>query len=90
MSTSMSESSGTNRRRTRSSAWEHYKRTENPDKVECLYCGAIIGCSTSQGTSAMRNHLGRCKEFPYVNIEKRQKSVSGQLDGVGSSRSFGP
>jgi len=41
------------------------------DKAECLYCGAIIGCFSTQRTSGMHNHLDRCKNYPYANVEKR-------------------
>jgi len=86
----ISESSGTNRRRLRSVVWKHFKRIENSqDKAECLYCGAVIGCSTTQGTSGMHNHLGRCKNYSYANVKKMQKSASNELVGVGSSISAG-
>lgn len=82
----ISESSDTNRRRLRSVAWEHFKKINNSqDKAECLYCGAIIGCSSTQDTSGTHNHLRRCKNYPYANMEKRQRSSSNESIGVGSS-----
>ncbi|KAF7852070.1 hypothetical protein BT93_L0598 [Corymbia citriodora subsp. variegata] len=38
----------------------------------------------------MHNHLGRCKKYPYANVEKRQKSASNELVGVGTSISASP
>lgn len=72
-------------------AWEYFKKIDNSqDKAECLYCGAIIGCSITQGTSGMHNHLSRCKNYPYANVEKRQRSASNESVGVSSSISAGP
>lgn len=70
----ISEFSGTNRRRLRFAALDHFKRIENSKgKTECLYCGLIIGCFSAQRTSGMHNHLGRCKNYPYANVDKSQK-----------------
>lgn len=52
--------------------------------------GAIIGFSTTQWTSGLHNHLGRCKNYPYANMEKRQRSASNEPVGVGSSISASP
>ncbi|KAI3407920.1 uncharacterized protein J3R85_020645 [Psidium guajava] len=78
-------------RKTRSVVWEHFQRipcaNKGQEKAECVYCGAIIGCSSSQGTSSMHHHLARCKGYPYAKVEKRQKVASSQLVGIGSSSS---
>ena len=85
---SSTDSNLTNKRK-RSIMWDHFKRIpctdKNQEKAECLHCGVHIGCSSTQGTSSMHHHLDRCKEYPYANIEKRQKYASGQHVGVGSS-----
>ena len=38
----------------------------------------------------MHNHLARCKEYPYANVEKRRKSSSDKIVGVGNSSLSGP
>lgn len=68
--------------------WEHFKEIPNQEKAECLYCGALIGCASGQGTSSMHHHLARCKEYPYADVGKRQRSASSQV--VGGSSSSGP
>ncbi|XP_013624692.1 PREDICTED: zinc finger BED domain-containing protein RICESLEEPER 2-like [Brassica oleracea var. oleracea] len=48
---------------TRSTVWNHYTRLkENRNKCSCNYCGRVMRCATSNGTSCLKKHLGICKE----------------------------
>ncbi|XP_048133287.1 uncharacterized protein LOC125314600 [Rhodamnia argentea] len=82
---SETSASSTMDKKRRSTVWEHFKQILDKDKVECLYCGANIGCASGQGTGSMHRHLSRCKEYPYANVDKRQRSALGRFGGVGSS-----
>ncbi|KAI3437216.1 uncharacterized protein J3R85_005656 [Psidium guajava] len=77
--------SSTTEKKRRSTVWEHFKQILDKEKAECLYCGAEIGCASSQGTNSMHRHLSRCKEYPYANVDKRQRSALGRFGRVGSS-----
>lgn len=65
--------------------WEHFNKVLGQEKIECLYCGTLICCVSRQGTRLMHHRLVRCKEYPYADVGKRQKSASGQVVGGGSS-----
>ncbi|WZZ16186.1 hypothetical protein YC2023_109275 [Brassica napus] len=48
---------------TRSTVWNHYTRLkDNRNKCSCNYCGRVMRCATSNGTSCLKKHLGICKE----------------------------
>ncbi|XP_013594980.1 PREDICTED: zinc finger BED domain-containing protein RICESLEEPER 2-like [Brassica oleracea var. oleracea] len=48
---------------TRSKVWNHYTRfKENMNKCTCNYCGRVMCCATSNGTTCLKKHLGICKE----------------------------
>ena len=50
--------------------WDHFKKLEgNPmaPRPTCMYCEKDYACHTIlNGTSNMWNHLGVCKNFPFV------------------------
>lgn len=48
---------------TRSNFWDRYTRfKENGNKCSCNYCGGVMCCPTSNGTTCLKKHLGICKE----------------------------
>ena len=48
---------------TRSKVWNHYTRfKENRNKCTCNYCGRVMCCATSNGTTCLKKHLGIYKE----------------------------
>ena len=65
--------SGSRTRRT-SKYWSHFHRTTDPGVVKCKYCGKLIRASSRNGTSALKNHLDRCKKYP-ANLDKMQKLI---------------
>ena len=63
--------SGTKRK---SEYWAHFHDTTNARVVKCKYCGKLIRASSKNETSALKNHLERCKKYP-ANLDKRQKFI---------------
>uniref|UniRef100_A0A803MGQ2 BED-type domain-containing protein n=1 Tax=Chenopodium quinoa TaxID=63459 RepID=A0A803MGQ2_CHEQI len=59
----------------RSPHWEHFIKNDGENKDECIYCHTFIGCASLQGTSGMKNHIKRCKEYP-PNIDQNQQLLS--------------
>nr|XP_021851849.1 zinc finger BED domain-containing protein RICESLEEPER 1-like [Spinacia oleracea] len=57
--------------------WDNYevKIVNGEEKAQYLYCKTLIGCATSQGTSAMKNHILRCKSYP-PNIDHEKKLLA--------------
>ncbi|KAJ4906218.1 hypothetical protein Rs2_09876 [Raphanus sativus] len=49
----------------RAEVWQDFiQREDNPSISNCRYCAQEIGYdSKKSGTSAMKNHIGRCKMF---------------------------
>ncbi|XP_021749798.1 zinc finger BED domain-containing protein RICESLEEPER 3-like [Chenopodium quinoa] len=70
----LSETSKKSRKR-RSPHWEHFIKKDGENKAECIYCHTFIGCASLQGTSGMKNHIKRCKEYP-PNIDQNQQLLS--------------
>uniref|UniRef100_A0A803MLR6 BED-type domain-containing protein n=1 Tax=Chenopodium quinoa TaxID=63459 RepID=A0A803MLR6_CHEQI len=70
----LSETSKKTRKR-RSPHWEHFIKKDGENKAECIYCHTLIGCASLQGTSGMKNHIKRCKEYP-PNIDQNQQLLS--------------
>ncbi|KAF8082683.1 hypothetical protein N665_0812s0013 [Sinapis alba] len=65
----------------RSKVWEHYTRTvENNDKCKCHYCGRIMSCASSSGTSSLLKHLETCKQHIAWNQSRAQTEA--QTQGV--------
>lgn len=42
--------------------------------AKCIYCSALIGCASKQGTTPLKNHVERCKSYP-PNIDRKQKMI---------------
>jgi len=42
--------------------------------VKCKYCSKLIRASSKNETSALKNHLERCKKYP-ANLDRRQKLI---------------
>ncbi|KAJ9538464.1 hypothetical protein OSB04_031197, partial [Centaurea solstitialis] len=60
-------------KREKSSIWDHFTRDPS-DKAysTCDYCTQRLKCPSRNGTTSLRNHLARCKKYPY-NVDKKQK-----------------
>ncbi|GMJ15362.1 DAYSLEEPER [Hibiscus trionum] len=58
-------------RKKTSYVWDHFQKTNDPNKVECNYCGKCIAFKPSNGISGMKNHITRCKRFP-ANLNRKQ------------------
>ncbi|XP_010431219.1 PREDICTED: zinc finger BED domain-containing protein RICESLEEPER 2-like [Camelina sativa] len=68
----------------RSHVWEHFVQQAHDDAIaNCRYCGQEIGCDTViHGTSAMKNHISRCKLFKMHQESGSQKVLAGGSSGV--------
>lgn len=65
----------------RSKVWEHYTRTvENNDKCKCHYCGRIMSCATTSGTSNLLKHLETCKQ--HIAWKQSRAPTEDQTQGV--------
>ena len=42
--------------------------------VKCKYCSKLIRASSKNGTTALKNHLERCKKYP-INLDKRRNLI---------------
>ncbi|KAL8140484.1 hypothetical protein V2J09_006505 [Rumex salicifolius] len=53
-------------KRKRSPYWAHFDKIlkDGLQKAVCKYCSRHIGCDPKSGTSALKNHIERCKEYP--------------------------
>lgn len=53
-------------KRKRSPYWAHFDKIlkDGSQKAVCKYCSRHIGCDPKSGTSALKNHIERCKEYP--------------------------
>ncbi|CAO2831225.1 unnamed protein product [Amaranthus hypochondriacus] len=67
--------------KNRSWLWDHFtKILKNGEKrAECSYCKIDVCGDSKSGTSVMKNHLLRCKEYP-PNIDKKQRLLSFQSE----------
>ena len=68
----------------RADVWQHFiQREDDPSIRNCRYCGQAIGCdSKKSGTSAMKNHIGRCKMFELYNESGKQQVLNGDSSGI--------
>lgn len=59
----------------KSTVWDHFTRDAS-DKLHasCDYCSQRMRCPSKNGTTSLRNHLSRCKKYPY-NEDKKQKML---------------
>lgn len=67
----------------RADVWEHFIELEDPaGKSSCRYCGLEISSdSKSAGTSGMRGHIGRCKQFKAFTESDKQKGLGMDNNG---------
>nr|CAD1832052.1 unnamed protein product [Ananas comosus var. bracteatus] len=78
----------TKRKRTkpRSEVWQHFDKFYNAEgnlKCKCKYCSREFYCdSRKNGTSSLKNHMGRCKRGPYKE-DKTQAPVNLRPDSMG-------
>lgn len=70
-------------KKKRSWVWEHFEEfTKDSDKrAKCHYCKIDVCGDSKSGTTVMKNHLDRCKEYP-PNIDKKQRLLSLQSDQI--------
>ncbi|KAJ9553289.1 hypothetical protein OSB04_017334, partial [Centaurea solstitialis] len=55
-------------KREKPDMWDHFTRDPNDETYSaCDYC-----TQSKNGTTSLRNHLARCKKYPY-NMDKKQK-----------------
>ncbi|RID66070.1 hypothetical protein BRARA_D01236, partial [Brassica rapa] len=68
----------------RAEVWQHFiQREDDPSIANCRYCGQDIGCdSKKSGTSAMKNHISRCKLHELFKSSGGQKILGGDSSGV--------
>ncbi|KAJ8451659.1 hypothetical protein Cgig2_018293 [Carnegiea gigantea] len=67
--------------RRKSKYWSHFHRTTDPGAVKCKYCGKLIRASSRNGTSALKNHLDRCKksmfDFYASSLPQPKRKIEG-------------
>lgn len=68
-------------KKKRSWVWDHFESfTKDGDKrAKCNYCKNDVCGDSKSGTSVMKNHILRCKEYP-PNIDKSQRLLSLQSE----------
>ncbi|KAF2578456.1 hypothetical protein F2Q68_00004273 [Brassica cretica] len=61
----------------RALVWQHFiQKEDNFSLCNCRYCGQEIGCDTKKsGTSAMKNHINRCKLFQNFEASGGQQGL---------------
>jgi len=61
----------------RSWVQDHYSKSGSVEapKASCVYYDVLIACPSANGTSALTNHLLRCKKYA-PNVDKSQKILS--------------
>ena len=60
-------------KKEKSSMWDHFTRDPSDKTVaSCDYSTKKLKCLSKNGTTSLRNHLLRCKKYPY-NADKIQK-----------------
>jgi len=60
--------------RRKSKYWAHFSDTVEEGIVKCKYCSKFIRASSKNETSALKNHLERCKKYP-ANLDRKQKLI---------------
>ncbi|KAJ0264749.1 HAT protein [Hirschfeldia incana] len=68
----------------RADVWQHFIQREDDLSISnCRYCGQEIGCDTKKsGTSAMKNHLARCKLYLLYKESGSQPVLGSDNSGV--------
>ncbi|XP_010470910.1 PREDICTED: zinc finger BED domain-containing protein RICESLEEPER 2-like [Camelina sativa] len=68
----------------RSPVWEHFiQQAHDQALTNCRYCGQPLGCDTViHGTSAMKNHISRCKLYKMHLESGTQSVLAGDSSGV--------
>lgn len=60
-------------KKEKSAVWDHFTRDPSDHMfASCDYCTQKLKCPSKNGTTSLRNHLARCKKYPY-NVDKKQK-----------------
>ena len=68
----------------RATVWQHFNQHDDiMGLCNCRYCGQEIGCDTKKsGTSAMKNHIARCKLFKAFKASGSQQGLGTDSSGV--------
>ena len=68
----------------RALVWQHFiQKEDNWSLCNCRYCGQEIGCDTKKSvTSAMKNHINRCKLFQTFEASGGQEGLGTDSGGV--------
>ncbi|KAK9677040.1 hypothetical protein RND81_11G118100 [Saponaria officinalis] len=61
-------------RRKRSPYFDHFENSGVKDKLKCKYCKTLITHVSSNGTTALKTHIKRCKNYP-PNLDRKQKLI---------------
>ncbi|CAE6171886.1 unnamed protein product [Arabidopsis arenosa] len=64
---------------TRSGVWEHFTRfVKDENKCKCHYCGSVMSCKTTSGTSNLQGHLTKaCKQYKvWVSDKGKQQAIT--------------
>ena len=62
----------------RSTAWEHFKKTENRNKAKCNHCGDLLTYRSASGvnTTTMLKHVERCRK---LHPERDVETIAGKI-----------
>ncbi|CAN6855087.1 unnamed protein product, partial [Brassica oleracea] len=68
----------------RALVWQHFiQKEDNLSLCNCWYCGQEIGCDNKKsGTSAVMNHINRCKLFQTFEASGTQQGLGTDSGGV--------
>uniref|UniRef100_A0A803LAE6 BED-type domain-containing protein n=1 Tax=Chenopodium quinoa TaxID=63459 RepID=A0A803LAE6_CHEQI len=68
-------------KKKRSWLWDHFELIvkDGNKRSQCVYCKVDVCGDSRSGTSVMRNHLERCKEYP-PNVDKSQRRLAFQIE----------
>nr|DAD46809.1 TPA_asm: hypothetical protein HUJ06_016746 [Nelumbo nucifera] len=78
-----SMASGSSQRRTRSKAWEHFKKIRldsGEEKAICIYYGKQYMGGSSKRTSHLLSHITRCPKMKEMCTSKQQAEVEFKFD----------
>lgn len=68
----------------RAEVWKFFRQEHDDDPIcHCRYCDVEIACDSKlNGTSAMKNHIARCKLFKAYQENDTQQVLTGDSSGV--------
>uniref|UniRef100_A0A803M801 BED-type domain-containing protein n=1 Tax=Chenopodium quinoa TaxID=63459 RepID=A0A803M801_CHEQI len=68
-------------KKKRSWLWDHFELIvkDGDKRSKCVHCKVDVCGDSKMGTSAMKNHIERCKEYP-PNVDKSQRLLGFQIE----------